>query len=601
MCGIFGFVSKKGTLSDEIIDSTSQWLKDSLAHRGPDGDGVFLSNDKRVLMGHVRLSIIDLDGAKQPMHSSNGDLVVSYNGEIYNYLELRQELEYDYVTSSDTEVIFPAYMKKGSSCSDYFNGMYAYSILDTYRELITFSVDPLAIKSLYIYETSELLVFSSELSSLVKCVLKFNLGELTASLPNISEYLFHGFFIGAGTAFNEISKMQPGENRVYSLASGKCFLKETFNTEYKKKESSCSLEERLSNSVSRQVRSDVSLTTFLSGGVDSSLVALFLAKLGIQTNVDTVSFDNNPEIDESEKAKLVADQLGMAIRVFDISNENLEDMFRKAILSSDEPICDPAVIPLYFLASKVKGRDKVCLVGDGGDEFFYGYTHHKFWFAKVLLNQLPFFRKQGVDFLSDISYWLEGSKYPLANKAGLAIKLLSPYSISYGPFSNCSKFLNSVPMVHGLSKSISTLAEFERKNSLARKLLQKTDRITMAHSIEARVPLMDLEIVESSPFSSFVKNLGKRKLKYILNRDMTRKNEKKQGFRVPLASWLRANKDEVERLLSESRIMPAVTDYAAVKNIFYEFYSGRDFHAQRIYSIYSLLLWLEWIGFEYDK
>ncbi|GEA61971.1 asparagine synthase (glutamine-hydrolyzing) [Vibrio comitans] len=596
MCGIYGVVKREGYISKSLADKINECFLSEMGHRGPDSEGCFLSEDKKVLLGHLRLSIIDISGGVQPMFDSEGSIALVFNGEIYNHNDLRSSSNYQYKTKSDTEVIISEFLRRGESFCNNLNGMYGLALFDSLEGAIHLAVDPLGIKSVYVYKSEGLVVFSSELLALSKCLKELFSVELIPNKEAMLDYLYHGMFIGESTGIKQITKLLPGT--ILTLRSDSVHLVE-HSIEYKSDiDTTKPLDIYIRSAIERQVMSDVPICLFLSGGIDSTLLAVNLVRLGYNIKCFTFSFEGNDGIDESSYALQVADQLGLDCEVVSINKSELNNYFMKAIDFSDEPICDFALIPLLKLAEQASFEHKVCIVGDGGDELFYGYTHHRYWWLKVLMSATSKWNIHIHRLFNKLSYRLERNKHPIGRKLSLLLKMCNPFTISYGPFSNCEWLLSNDVKRHRL-RNLTDLLNCERENSLNRKLLQKTDRITMRSSMEARVPLLDLDLLaKASTFKmrdclNF--NVGKTPLRKllsvsgILNKDLVER--KKQGFRTPSQDWLKGDLGrEIESIVRNSQNIQDLITRDSIDKLFSEHYGEIRDNSQRILALFSLAM-----------
>jgi asparagine synthase (glutamine-hydrolysing) len=593
MCGIYGVLSKNRQLSPVDVASFNECFKKYMGHRGPDDSGYFVSPNNRLLLGHLRLSIIDIDNGKQPMKSSDENNIVVFNGEIYNYRELKASSRYLFTTASDTEVLLSEYQDKGLNFCNRLNGMYGLALYDSELKVLSLAVDPLGIKSIYIFENDDYVVFSSELVPLCKFINQVLSIPLEADSNATQEFLYHGLFLNDKTPVKGIMKVLPGSIVSYSLDDNK---KNQYEIRYEPtSDNNSTLDDVLLAAVNRQLVSDVPICLFLSGGIDSSLLATYLAQNKSIVKAYTFGFPSDSTVDESANAVSLAKSLNMEYEVVQLSNKNLQEAFYNTIDNMDEPISDFATIPLMEL-SKVAGLNyKVCLLGDGGDELFYGYTHHKFWFLKLFFAKSIFNLLKITDLLSRLSYICETNKNVYIKKLGLLLKTSTPYSTSYGPFSNCLHFLidkkNNGKSIVGEDE----LLKWEKINPLNRKLLQKTDRITMQQGLEARVPLLDLEVVYFSKTYSkkdcIVSGKGKIPLRKLLDKKYASdvSTRKKQGFRTPADRWLREGLGiDIHQRLIDCRFLPMFISSDSITRLFNEHNIGKIDHSSRILTLFVL-------------
>lgn len=590
MCGIYGVISRNKCLPKGLIQSAERIFKENMGHRGPDESGIFLSKDGQVLLGHLRLSIIDLESGQQPMLDSNN--VVSFNGEIYNFEMLREASSYRFLTNSDTEVILSEYSSNSEKFCNRLNGMYSFALYDMQKKLVKLAVDPVGIKSLYVYRDDEVIVFASELVALCKFIKLELMIELEPDLSATVEYLINGMYLGDKTPVRGISKLLPG-SIITIENNGQDYSRSSIN--YKaQNEDRLELSQVVKQAVSRQLVADVPVCLFLSGGIDSSLLALSMKEQNKNIKAFTFSFKGQ-SIDESSRAIELANMIGLECELVEIRDSEIEEAFDSAIQAMDEPINDMASIPLTKLVEACSKEFKVCLVGDGGDELFYGYIHHKYWRIKSALAKDFFVNFGLIGLLERLSYFFEGIRFSLFQKLGLLLKLTLPFGSSYGPFSNCSRLLSLTQREKKILRSLKELEEWEWQNSLNRKLLQKTDRITMKQSIEARVPLLDLELIAYSKQYSIkdcvVDGVGKYPLRALLNNSIKSKHHKlvKKGFRTPTAEWLRDKlMSKIKCSLFKSLVLEQLISHENLGVLISEHSNRKRDHSSRIFALYAL-------------
>lgn len=587
MCGIYGVYSKSEPVSRSLESHVISHFNKELNHRGPDEHGTFISEDRKVLLGHLRLSIVDIKSGSQPMTSDVGDTVV-FNGEIYNHAFLREKHPYNHLTTSDTEVILSGFKLSGHESFGELNGMYAFALYSKDRNTMTLAVDPLGIKSIYIFENDELIIFSSELTALAKFVSVTVPEELEVDFESTYNFFQYGMFLGCSTPFTRIKKLKAGTWIEHGQANSKGLIeyKSTFSSED-------SLRNVVEAAVERQLHADVEVCLFLSGGIDSSLIAC-IASRSKKIKAFCLSFDES-DIDESNKAKEVAEDLNIELEIIKIRPENITAFFEQALVALDEPISDFATIPLLALSREASSSYKVCLLGDGGDELFYGYTHHLYWSKKILASKyIPHFIFSS-GFYSKLVRAFESINLSLFSKAAIFLKLIHPSGISYGPFAHYENYLLKYTKDKGKVVTFQSLRDFEFENSLGRKLLQKSDRITMAASIEGRVPLLDLEVLSYSKKhyslgDCIVEGKGKAPLRSLLADSLSSSvyKSKKQGFRVPLSEWCASSYGERVKLqLLECRHVRQFISSEGLLCLFKEFDKGNTSHAVRIFTLYS--------------
>ena len=551
MCGIYG----------STIEYSRKQVQDKLERtkfRGPDKlDFKFLgSSNKPVIFGHNRLAIIDIDERSNQPFTYNHTIHIVFNGEVYNFKVLKKQLEskgYQFNTTSDTEVICAAYLEYGEDCVNYLGGMFAFVIFDETKQKLFGARDRLGKKPFYYYLNEKQFEFASQISSI-----QMHHTNLTISNKAISYYLAWGAVPDPNSIFNEIKKLQAGH--CFSLDLTSYNFKERpywdIDTEVKNpykgsyKEAITELDGLISNAVSTRLFADVPVGVFLSGGVDSSVVAALATKT-TDSKVKTFSVKFNEKgFDESVYAKQVANHLQTDHHVIECNyNEGL-DLIDNFTHYYDEPFADSSAIPSMLLAKHTRKKVTVALSGDGGDESFIGYERYK-WMKQVNhLYNLPNFLRHTVAKTAGLAphYKLKmigkGLQYEDINS--LYIASVTGVNMSWLK----SDFdYTDVPekkyLFHNDKNLYERLTDFDIKTYLNWDINTKVDRATMAYSLEARAPLMDNSIVEfaqSLPTAfKYNGNIQKRILKDVLYQYVPEKifDRPKAGFTMPFAEWFK--------------------------------------------------------------
>ena len=410
MCGISGFISKKYRKEDLIK------MNNALTHRGPDASGYFFDQENGIGLAHRRLSIIDLsDSANQPMTSHCDRYVVVYNGEVYNFDEIRKKiLTINWKTNSDTEVILEAFVKWGVDFVHQLNGMFAIAIYDIYENILYLFRDRVGIKPLFYSFQNEQLIFASE----IKSINKLNINK-TISYNAVYDYLHLGYITGNQSIYNEIRKVKPGS---YIIFKNKKITEKYYWTLEDKfhndtltnlQTSKNKLNDLLRESIKKRLISDVPIGTFLSGGTDSSIVSSIAQDVNESTiNTYSIGFKDN-KYDESKYAKKVADYLGTNHNEFILTENDALNELEDIMDHFDEPFADSSALPTMLVSKMARKYVKVCLSGDGGDELFMGYGAYK-W-ADRLNN--PLYK----NFRTPISKFLQLSSSTKKQKSCLSI------------------------------------------------------------------------------------------------------------------------------------------------------------------------------------
>jgi asparagine synthase (glutamine-hydrolysing) len=569
MCGIGGVLTAKSKNKNTL----RLWLQEMnhlLAHRGPDGEGLWVHKKGLVGFAHRRLTIIDLTtAAAQPMHSENG-LVITYNGEIYNYIELREEIGVEkFHTTSDTEVILRAYEKWGEDCVDHLRGMFAFAIWDDKNQRLFCARDRFGIKPFYYTQNANGIFFASE----IKALLPF-LDEIETDYNGLKDYLAFQFTLGEKTLFKEVKQLLPGHT--LTIKNKNITIRKYWEVQYQldwahtKKYFRDEIRHLLLDSIKIHLRSDVPVGSYLSGGLDSSIVAVLARK--IQTHGEYQSFHGkftaSPEYDESQYAQLVSQFCGMHLHEQNFTSQDFIDNIRKVIYHLDYPVAGPGSFPQY-MTSKMAGQHlKVVLGGQGGDEIFGGYVRYLIsYFEQCIKGAIEGTMNSGnfiVTYESIIpnlaalrnykpllqEFWKDGlfedrdkRYFKLINRANGLLReinwdILEPYSafqtfrdIFWGKNVEKESYFDS--MTH-----------FDFKTLLPA-LLQVEDRMSMAHGLESRVPLLDhplVELVATIPSNiKFQNGELKHLLKTTFQKDLPEaitKRTDKMGFPVPLSEWM---------------------------------------------------------------
>ena len=567
MCGIVAIINKTGNKADYNL---LEKMASTIHHRGPDADGVMI--DGPVGFFHKRLSIIDLSTGQQPMTFDNCTIV--FNGEIYNYIELREGLKkkgHSFQTSSDTEVILHMYSEYGNEFVNLLNGMFAFIIYDKNENKLFIARDHFGIKPLYWYYDNEIIAFGSE----IKALLAHPQIEAEADPDNLYEYLTFQFIMGEGTMFQNIYKILPGHWVSIDLGNWDIkqikywepnFKIDQFHTE---EYFIVELKKILKETISQQLRSDVPIGTYLSGGIDSSLVTIAASKfLDKRLKSFSGAFREGPEFNELEYARIAAATANAELfEVFPTEQEFI-DLLPKLIYHLDEPVAGPGLFPQYIVSSLASQHVKVILGGQGGDEIFGGYTRYLVAYLEQalkgainesneeeehivslesILPNLPTL-KQYIPMMK--SFWKQGSFESMDRRYFHLIDRMGTTSQFFQPgfmreckheaiFQKFSGYFNNPDTKSYFNK----MTHFDMLGSLPG-LLQVEDRVSMSVSIESRVPLLDRRIVDLiSRMPAGMKFKG-GEMKYLLKKTikdimppeiMHRKD--KMGFPVPLHIW----------------------------------------------------------------
>ncbi|WP_342721457.1 asparagine synthase (glutamine-hydrolyzing) [Acidovorax sp. FHTAMBA] len=576
MCGIFGVLQKQASTS-QLISDVEIGLE-RIRHRGPDGSGVWASTSGQAGLGHVRLSIIDVEAGAQPMHSRDGRFTIVFNGEIYNYIELREELGKDcFSTHSDTEVILEAYRKWGIACTTRLRGMFAFAIWDAKDKQLFIARDRFGIKPLYWTQQGEKFFFASEAKALLPFISR---RELSSSA--ISDYFTFQFCLGEKTLISGVYQVPAAHAAI--LAPGLPPVFERYwevhyeiDYDHTAKWFEAKLRDLLEDSVKIHLRADVEIGSYVSGGVDSSLLAAMARKFSSQKNFSAFNgrFLEGSRFDESEYANELAAEQNMQLHIADIGEMDFVKNISSVIWHLDQPVAGPGAFPQYMVSKKVSEHVKVVLGGQGGDEIFGGYARYLIaYFEQCIkgaiegtlhdgnfvvtyesiipsLQTLRQYQPMMQEFLAEGLFGERDARYwRLVNRSNTFGSILCPgvidHTATYSEFQQIFKGENV-----GSGSYFDAMTHFDFKTLLPA-LLQVEDRMSMAHGVEARVPFLDHPLVEfAATIPADVKFRDgelKRLLKSVFSDllPLRIKNRKdKMGFPVPLNLWL--SKDGLAR------------------------------------------------------
>jgi len=533
MCGIVGISGRHPELVRE--------MNARIAHRGPDDAGVF--TDDHISLAHRRLAVIDVSaGGHQPM--VHGDLTIVYNGEIYNYRDLRDELERlgeTFVSDSDTEVVLRSYARWGSECLGRFNGMFAMAVYDRAKSTLLLARDRMGIKPLYYVNRGGRWMFASEIKALMPA-----LDSIQLDTDALVDYLTYRFVPDDKTLLSGIRRIKPGHYMTVNLDTGISTHRSYWDIRYEpnsksRDENAERVRELLRTSVRRRLVSDVPLGVYLSGGLDSSAIVGLMAEVSARpVETYTVTFGDS-SLNEAKYARIVADKFNT--RHHEINVEmNAVDVLPEVVRHLDEPIGDAATIPLYLMARETKKHVTVVLSGEGSDELFAGYDKYKVLYYSRFMPPIPQLSHSGMmGRLNSLFCRNEATKYRrfAAVFDDLQMSRLVTFPVSSARrFDLAQHFSTRDPLTNLLDLDIATW--------LPNDLFVKADKMTMAHAVELRVPFMDHELVEFAATIPPAQKMAWGKDKVVYRRAVepllphTIVTRKKQGFTIPLNEWMAA-------------------------------------------------------------
>lgn len=568
MCGIAGTIGR-------VEKALREASLEKIAHRGPDGSGQWASDDGNIWLGHRRLAIIDPEGGKQPLSNEDGTVWVTFNGCVYNYLELAQSLRqkgHRFKTHSDTEVIIHAYEEWGEACVERFIGMFAFAIWDSRKQSLFCVRDRIGVKPFYYAAENGKFFFASEIKALLALGIKPE-----ASTAAIEEYLIFQTKLGNRTLFKNVYSLEPGSYMVVdnkgSIKSKKRYWDLDFTIDQKNTEEYFidHLKTLLNDAIKIRLRSDVTLGAHLSGGMDSSTVVCLANEIKDSSEplvTFTGGFRDGRAFDETEYARLVAERAGAANHIIWPEADDFRDHIQKIIYYMDEPQAGPGVFPQYMVSKLASEHVKVVLGGQAGDEIFAGYARYLIGYLEEALKGCIEGTDETAAYVATLQtlipnlstlkqyipmlkyFWADGLFEPqekrylrLMDRSAGIKNIYSPDIFSTGE--RLTEEFGSIFKGSNAASFLNKMLYFDMKVHLPA-LLHVEDRVSMAWGIESRVPLLDHRIVELMakipPVIKFrngqPKYLFRKAVKNIIPEEiLTRKD--KMGFPVPLHLWLR--------------------------------------------------------------
>ena len=596
-------------------------MRDVLQHRGPDDAGMEVLGN--VGLGHRRLSIIDLQTGHQPMANRERSVWITYNGELYNFLELRAELEAQgcrFTTQSDTEVLLRAYETYGEDCVQHLHGMFAFAIWDKRHAKLFMARDRLGIKPLYYANTGDELLFASEIKAILAA------GPIRADLNRdiLPEYLASRFVAGPETFFRGIYKLLPGRTLSWSATEGLREQRywqpptETDDTPLEFEDAAHEVRRRLEDAIRCHLVSDVPVGLFLSGGIDSSGIAALMAPmLDEPIRSFSVGFEERG-YSELAYARLAARAIGADHREIVVSPHQFFQALPRMVWQEDEPIAFPSSIPLYFVSRLARDHVKVVMTGEGADELFLGYNRYRVtaWNERLgrhYWSAVPHPMRDGIRglvhrFPSALRRYAERSfLVPPPGPRGLFYENFAVFPetlrqrllTAESPQSRRDPYAEALRCyAEGPEGTLERMSHADLQTYLV-ELLMKQDQMSMAASVESRVPFLDHRFVEYAAALPGRFKLRGWRTKAVLRealRDVVPPeilNRKKMGFPVPLGRWLRGPFAALlrEYVLAPRALQRNLFDPAGVRGMVDEHLTGRSNHGDRLWLLINLEIW----------
>jgi asparagine synthase (glutamine-hydrolysing) len=621
MCGICGKLEFDPEA--KIAPNLVKKMADAIVHRGPDDEGFYVQG--QIGLGFRRLSIIDLSGGHQPLSNENDSIWIIFNGEIYNYQELRTELiskGHIFRTKSDTEVIVHLYEEYGHDCVQKLRGMFAFAIWDSVQKSLFLARDRVGIKPLYYYLDKNFLSFGSEIKAML--VDPAVPREIDPSM--IDRFLTYGYCPGSQTLLRNVFKLEAGH--WLAVQDGRIQIQCYWDLDFQQvddHESTEPIEQQLLNLLDESVQlhmiSDVPVGFLLSGGVDSTaMLSLASRKTDQPTSSYTIGFSYPGVVDERPYARLAAEKFGSGYHEVSISAQEFASFLPEYVRHMEEPVCEPAAVALYYVSKLARQYVKVLISGEGGDEAFGGYHNYRnmFWLEtmKNALGPVRSMAGHGVELIGRMSDSRVLKKYGQLMGTSLDENYLSRTSSPYEYFNRTPSEIYSAKMSTLVNKfqsaevtrsllsrrsnygPLEKMLYVDTKTWLPDDLLIKADRMTMANSVELRVPFLDHKVLEFAarlPRNQKVRGWG---MKYLLKKALVKHvpreilDRRKVGFPNPSVSWLRHDlKDQmIDILLDSKSISRGYFRKGAIQDLF-DRNSRTGRHTGEIFSLVVLELW----------
>ncbi len=623
MCGLAGIAALGRTLPPELRLAIGQ-MTDAIAHRGPDGSGVF--GDARAVLGHRRLAIIDVAGGKQPLSNEDESCWITFNGEVYNHHELRERLEargHRFRTRSDTEAIVHAYEEYGTSCVDHLEGMFAFAIYDQRKSELFIARDRLGKKPLFYAVLGGALHFASE----IKAIAQSPAWDPAIDLDELESYLCLGYFLAPKTVYRHVRKLEPGH--WLKLSNGRIEVKQYWDVDRfddfagSEDDAVAQIDDHLRQRVAERLESEVPLGAFLSGGIDSGLVVSAMAEAhGGSVVTTTVGFGESRE-NEIAPATLTAKQFKTE-HYAHVVEPRLEDILDSIVHAFDEPFADSSSVPTWYVSREARRHVTVALSGDGGDETFGGYDFRYVPHAvesriRGLLPGRPL--RHAVGRLG--AAWPHSANLPKPVRLGTFLENVGrePEGAYYADLCFMKPHVANALLGRAPSRDPRATAVYDKvtepyrrcpstspvqraqyadlKIYLPNDVLVKVDRMSMQHSLEVRCPLLDRRLVELAfRFPQSLKQAGrtgKLLLKKVARKRLPAEilDAPKKGFNAPVGAWIAGQYRETfqSEVLASGSCVASLIDLQYARRMFEAHVQGRADHSYALWALWMLERW----------
>lgn len=640
MCGIAGILKLDGQNLPETAKAGVKIMTDAMRWRGPDGEGQW--QDGPVCLGHRRLSIIDLAGGVQPMHDFSGRYTVVFNGEIYNFMELRQQFQtrgYEFKTNSDTEVILATYTYYGEECLQYLEGMFAFALWDAQNRCLFCARDHFGKKPFYYSLQKGHFIFASELSALASIRCPFANFDFSLEPQSICQYLAYEYVPAPNSIYREVRVLEPAhyllvkpqDNKQTLAAKRYWSLPWPEDNDTPEDEICEQLRELMGRAVKLRLISDVPLGVFLSGGIDSTIVTGLMAQIG-SGPVQSFSIGfKEASYDESRYANIAAK--AYHTRHFEriLSAEDCALELPKVVTQMDTPMADASCAPTWLLSALAREHVTVCLGGDGADEFWAGYEHYIGYYIAQIYNRLPAWLRKGfiekiasilpasagyINLRLAVNTFLKGASSPDWLRVQTMLTAFTP-DMQKKVLNADWVCQNSPDMLQPENLFASTHEQYSFWQNDAKPLerafhvyirqfmlddiLVKVDRCSMLNSLEVRAPFLDKKVAEFTAKLPVALKLHGFQRKYLLKKSFQKLlppeilHRNKRGFQIPVAAWLRGKlKPLLQEMLGYNRLKAqGIFNPQAVENLMQEHFSEKKDLRKQLWTLLVFQLWLE--------
>lgn len=599
MCGHIS-IYYKNKKADELL---IRQLTEKIRHRGPDDTGYFIKDN--IAFGFNRLSIIDLEGGNQPFEKEKRTII--FNGEIYNHNELREELigNNEFTTNSDTEVLLTSYINYGEKCVDKLRGMFAFIIYDEVKNIVFGARDHFGIKPLYYVNNDDFIAFSSEYKSLVTLFGKVNVDQ--SALQN---YLSFQYTPNYNTIINEIKEVPNGT--YFTIKNGDIEFKKYHNFKFSNKDITAkNIYDVVNDSVKHHMIANVEVGTFLSGGIDSTIVTALAANINPKIKSFSIGFDVEG-YNELTIAKKTAEYLGIENISVNVSEQDYIKALPSVAYYMDNPLADPSCVGIYLLSKEARKHVKVVLSGEGSDELFGGYNIYKEYYSLKPFSYLPEVIKCEVNKIAKSLPDIKGKNYLLRGTTKLKDRYIGNAKIfsneevknimyNYDKNNTYSNILSNLYEECDKNNydNVTTMQYIDMNTWLEGDILLKADKMSMAHSLELRVPFLDKEVLKCAEGLTLSQKISKNNTKVLLReafKDIVppyMKEKKKLGFPTPIRVWLKSDLGRYVREIINNAEVDKLINKKYIINLLDEHIRGKKDNSRKIWTVFMFCLWYQ--------